>query len=208
MEKGVVIIQSSPNGKDYTNLIEPLCNFFAQHPRGMVLPVKISSKGYYRIIVAYQTQRYVGKKLVVLDNNEDRFHVEIYTFRITKDNLEGMEIEDDGYSLTTLEKGETLKDYASTTVGFIIDKLGTNYEVKVNGRTVNDHTAITENGYYTIQVMRRLNYRPGRFVRLAGTLIYTALERYCLKHYGTGHPMPLTVKKMRNMILLPSHTIG
>lgn len=157
MEKGVVIIQSSPNGKDYTNLIEPLCNFFAQHPRGMVLPVKISSKGYYRIIVAYQTQRYVGKKLVVLDNNEDRFHVEIYTFRITKDNLEGMEIEDDGYSLTTLEKGETLKDYASTTVGFIIDKLGTNYEVKVNGRTVNDHTAITENGYYTIQVTTPLS---------------------------------------------------
>lgn len=157
MEKGVVIIQSSPNGKDYTNLIEPLCNFFAQHPRGMVLPVKISSKGYYRIIVAYQTQRYVGKKLVVLDNNEDRFHVEIYTFRITKDNLEGMEIEDDGYSFTTLEKGETLKDYASTTVGFIIDKLGTNYEVKVNGRTVNDHTAITENGYYTIQVTTPLS---------------------------------------------------
>lgn len=157
MEKGVVIIQSSTNGKDYTNLIEPLCNFFAQHPRGMVLPVKISSKGYYRIIVAYQTQRYVGKKLVVLDNNEDRFHVEIYTFRITKDNLEGMEIEDDGYSLTTLEKGETLKDYASTTVGFIIDKLGTNYEVKVNGRTVNDHTAITENGYYTIQVTTPLS---------------------------------------------------
>ena len=157
MEKGVVIIQSSPNGKDYTNLIEPLCNFFAQHPRGMVLPVKISSKGYYRIIVAYQTQRYVGKKLVVLDNNEDRFHVEIYTFRITKGNLEGMEIEDDGYSLTTLEKGETLKDYASTTVGFIIDKLGTNYEVKVNGRTVNDHTAITENGYYTIQVTTPLS---------------------------------------------------
>lgn len=123
----------------------------------MVLPVKISSKGYYRIIVAYQTQRYVGKKLVVLDNNEDRFHVEIYTFRITKDNLEGMEIEDDGYSLTTLEKGETLKDYASTTVGFIIDKLGTNYEVKVNGRTVNDHTAITENGYYTIQVTTPLS---------------------------------------------------
>ncbi len=157
MEKGVVIIQSSPNGKDYTNLIEPLCNFFAQHPSGMVLPVKISSKGYYRIIVAYQTQRYVGKKLVVLDNNEDRFHVETYAFRITKDNLEGIEIEDDGYSLTTLEKGETLKDYASTTVGFIIDKLGTNYEVKVNGRTVNDHTAITENGYYTIQVTTPLS---------------------------------------------------
>lgn len=152
MEKGVVIIQSSPNGKDYTNLIEPICNFFAEHPRGMVLPVEVTNKGYYRIIIAYQTQRYVGKKLVVLDNNEDRYHVEVYAFRITKDSIEGLEIEDDGYSLTTLEKGETLTDNASTTRGFVVDKLGTNYEVKINGEVVSDRSCITENGYYTIQV--------------------------------------------------------
>lgn len=152
MEKGVVIIQSSPDGKDYKNLIEPLCNFFAEHPRGMVLPVKISSKGYYRIIVAYQTQRYVGKKLLLLDNNEDRYHVEIFTFRISKNSIEGIEIEDDGYSLTTLEKGETLTDNATTTRGFVVDKLGTNYEVKINGKVVSDESCITENGYYTIQV--------------------------------------------------------
>ena len=54
--------------------------------------------------------------------------------------------------LTTLEKGETLTDNATTTRGFVVDKLGTNYEVKINGKVVSDESCITENGYYTIQV--------------------------------------------------------
>lgn len=164
MEKGAVIIQFSANGKDYTNMVDPLCNFFANYPREMKLPVQISNTGYYRIIVAYQTQRYAGKKLLVLDNNEGRFHVEVYSFRITNNKQEELEIKDDGYSLTALEKGETLKDYASTTVGFIIDKLGTNYEVKVNGRIVDDYSAITENGYYTIQITTPLGKTQMRHV--------------------------------------------
>ena len=48
METGAVIVQFSADGVEYSNLSEPLCNFFAAHPKGMELPVVISKNGYYK----------------------------------------------------------------------------------------------------------------------------------------------------------------
>ncbi len=156
MEQGVLIIQSSSDGKNYSNIIDPIVNVLSDHPKGFTLPCKVTGKGYYRIIVAYQTQKKTGKTLGIIDNYDNKNNVEVFTFRVSKDSIEGIDIEEDGYSLAILEKGETLANNATTTKGFIVDKLGTTYEVKVNGEIVSDGKRITENGCYDIQITTSL----------------------------------------------------
>lgn len=152
MGMGAIIIQKSTDGKNYTNLMDPVTNVFGNHPNGFDI-CRFSDSGYYRIIVTYQTQRKFGTNIFGGDMLDNKHHVEVFEFKVEKKAIEGIQAsEEEGYSMDVLEKGETLTDGATSTMGFVVDKLGTSYNVTINGTSAKDGQSFTENGAYDIQV--------------------------------------------------------
>lgn len=87
--QGTLIVQKSIDGKTWFNEGEPINNLFADNPDGVkrfytTQSSDINRGTFYRIIVAYQTQKKVGSTDIwfvhLKDNYAKRFHVETYTF--------------------------------------------------------------------------------------------------------------------------------
>lgn len=87
--QGTLIVQKSIDGKTWFNEGEPINNLFADNSDGVkrfytTQSSDINRGTFYRIIVAYQTQKKVGSTDIwfvhLKDNYAKRFHVETYTF--------------------------------------------------------------------------------------------------------------------------------
>lgn len=155
--KGTLLVQYSKDGQDYTDLYPPIPNVFEDNPRGIESLCELYEDGYYRIIVAYQTEQYSWTNILGHEYMETMNNVEVFSFQLIQEGFPGIDLEAEGYSMTMLDKGETLTNNATTTRGFIVDKLGTNYTVNINGQPVPDGHRIVENGRYDIEVITPLN---------------------------------------------------
>lgn len=154
--RGVVIIQKSFDGGTYEDAVNPLVNFFDGKTSGKEIYKSngedISKGVYYRVIVAYKTERCTGKFLWV-DQYEKKRHIEVYDFFVVENsgvisihNLsideELLEMED--YSQELLKKGETLIDGSVTRDGFQIESFTDSYSITVKKDA--DKGVVTKNG--------------------------------------------------------------
>lgn len=155
--KGILLVQYSTNGKDYTDLCPPIANVFEANPRGIESLCELFEDGYYRIIIAYQLEKYSWTNIFGHEYMDTADNVEVFSFQLKQEGFAGIDLEAEGYSMTMLDKGETLTNDATTTRGFIVDKLGTNYTVNINGQAVSDGQRVVENGRYDIEVITPLN---------------------------------------------------
>lgn len=176
MKKGLLIIQRKPFGSDeWEDIGNPIVNVLADNPNGLMNfyttdGSDLANGCYYRITLAYRTKVEAGKYKIgpvttFFPETITKKNVEQYTFFacmnngvISIHNLSAS-IEHsvtDEYSLEVMRRAETLTDGATTVGGFSIDKLGSSYDVSVNGRPANDGARFTANGLYTINVKTKL----------------------------------------------------
>lgn len=155
--KGTLLIQYSTNGKDYTDLYPSIANVFEDNPQGIESLCELYEDGYYRIIVAYQTEKYSWTNVFGHEYMDTANYVEVFSFQLKQEDFAGIDLDAEGYSMAMLDKGETLTNNATTTRGFIVDKLGTNYTVNINGQSVPDGQKVVENGRYDVEVITPLN---------------------------------------------------
>ena len=155
--KGAVIFQHSLDGqtwvvdhvitdafKDATNDCSYHCYIGEDAERG----------AYYRTIIAYQTKRKTDTSKILFiskDNYEYLKQVEVYTSYIALDEkLQSSDIWD--------------SDEALHICGFQIDKMGTRYDVSVNGAMADDGQKYVTNGDYTIVVTTPLGKMDSRTI--------------------------------------------
>lgn len=149
INKGVLLVQTSPDGYTWFNAVNPVTDFYATNTSGKLNfyttnGTDVAQGTYYRVILAYQTGRKTGESGALWwkkDVYEEKRHVEVYEFylvvnsgTISVHNLsvdESSLPEIDGFTQETIMRGETLLDGSTTTKGFSIDKLGTSYLVHV-----------------------------------------------------------------------------
>jgi len=155
--KGILLVQYSTNGKDYNDTCLLIANVFEDNPRGIESLCELYEDGYYRIIGAYQTEIYSWTNVFGHEYMDTVNNVEVFSFQLKQEGFAGIDLEAEGYSMAMLDKGETLTNNATTTRGFIVDKLGTNYTVNINGQSVSDGHIVVENGRYDVEVITPLN---------------------------------------------------
>ncbi len=168
--KGLLLIQKSADGVAYENVTNPIVDFFASNKSGNVLYTTAGediSKGmYYRVLLAYKTEKQVGKTLWLFDKLEEKRHVEVYEFFVVENsgqisihNLsvdeELLEMED--FSQELLKQGETLEDGSITRDGFQIKSFTESYSVMVQRKggaliSAKNGEQFKADGKYTITV--------------------------------------------------------
>ena len=166
---GTIIIQKSYDGKTYENAVNPVVNFFDGKTSGKELyksSGEDTCKGvYYRIIVAYKTEKCSGAFLWI-DQYDKKRHIEVYDLFVVENsgvisvhNLsvdeELLEMED--YSQELIKKGETLIDGSVTRDGFQIESFTDSYTITVKkdsnqGVIAKSGDKFTSDGKYTITV--------------------------------------------------------
>lgn len=179
IDKGVLLIQTSTDGYTWTNVVNPITNFYATNTTGKenfytTEGMDVVHGKFYRVILAYKTGRKTGTTGSLWwkeDVYQDKRHVELYEFYlvINSDTISIHNLATDETALPEIEgvtkelvkRGETLIDGSMTTKGFSIDKLNSSYVVKVakdgsDSVSVEDGAKFTENGKYTIQTITKL----------------------------------------------------
>ncbi len=171
--KGVLLIQKSSNGKDYTDAANPVCDFFNTPDSEKEFYKTGGSdkdKGvFYRITIAYKVEKKEGwfpEDTRVVDLYE--FYVVENSGIITIHNLssdeELVKKESEGNTMYTQElllHGETLVNNSVTRDGFKIEKYPTSYDVTVKRNSGEAQAAKTDyeytaDGKYTITVTTKL----------------------------------------------------
>lgn len=120
IEKGAIILQTSKNGKVWytekvaTNVFEdtPIETGTFYQPTS----VQLSNGCYYRLIVAYETERKVGEHNVLfvkVDDKEQRKQAEVYTFFLVSNE----HIDDPGNTMHRYELGEKYR--VKTASGYV-----------------------------------------------------------------------------------------
>lgn len=183
IKKGIMVVQKSEDGLTWENILSPVMNVFADNPNGMNIFYKTNGadvkKGcYYRILYAYESRTMLDSTKILLwdkKNYEDHKYVEEYIFyvclnsaEITLNNLsvkdEELVVDEDGYSLEILKKGNNLLDESATKDGFKIDTNGANYSVKVNNETASNGKTYRKDGKYTITTTSVLGAKTSKTV--------------------------------------------
>lgn len=183
--KGAVIIQKSYDGITYENAVNPLVNFFDGNTSGKELYKSsgedISKGVYYRIIIAYKTEKRTGT-ILWIDQYDKKRHVEVYDLFVVENsgvisihNLsvdeELLEMED--YSQELIRKGETLIEGSVTRDGFQIESFTDSYTVTVKkdsnqAVTAKNGDEFTSDGKYTITVKTLLGDTTSQTVYVFG----------------------------------------
>lgn len=183
--KGTVIIQKSYDGITYENAVNPVVNFFDGNTSGKELYKSsgedISQGVYYRIIVAYKTEKCTGKFLWI-DQYDAKRHIEVYDLFVVENsgiisihNLsvdeELLEMED--YSQELIKKGETLIDGSVTRDGFQIESFTDSYTITVKKDSGQEVIAksgdkFTSDGKYIITVQTLLGDTKSQTVYVFG----------------------------------------
>lgn len=179
IDKGALLVQTSSNGSTWSNVVNPITNFYATNTSGKTNfyttdGSAVAQGTYYRVILAYQTGRKTGESGMLWwkeDVYEDKRHVELYEFYLVVNSgtisIHNLAVDEsslpeiEGFTQETIKRGETLLDGSTTTKGFSIDKLGTSYLVSVSkddgtASYVNDGDSFTEDGKYTITTITKL----------------------------------------------------
>lgn len=170
---GLLTIEKSYDGKDYENAVNPVCDFLNTTTSGKEI-YKTSgddiSKGvYFRITIAYKTERVDGKFLWV-DTTEEKRHVEQYEFFVVENSgvisIHNLSVDEellkcDDYDQELLKHGETLENGSVTRDGFEIEKITESYSVSVqkdsnSAVTARTGSKYTSDGKYTITTTTKL----------------------------------------------------
>lgn len=182
IQKGVLLVQKSFDGKTWENACNPVVNFFETKPSGAERFYRTDGNDvalgiYYRIVVAYKsvvekTEENKSFWPWISDTNTFR-NMEVYELYVCRNvptisihdlANDNMPIETDEYTIESIRKAETLIDGSVTTKGFSIDKLGTSFDVTVNGVLVSDGAKYTESGKYTIITKTKLGQQDTKTV--------------------------------------------
>lgn len=177
INKGVLIVQKSTDGRTWYNAVNPITNFYANNSSGKkdfytTSGEDIANGMFYRVILAYKTTiRTSGGFIGIGEKWDVKKHVELYEFYLALDtgtisihNLATNETDlpiIDGLQIENIKKAETLLDGSVSTKGFSIDKLGASYVVQINKDGVDivdnasDGQEFTEDGKYTINVVTK-----------------------------------------------------
>lgn len=183
IKKGVMIVQKSADGVNWENILSPVMNVFADNPNGInnfytTNGADVKKGCYYRVLYAYESRIMLDStKILFWDkkNHEDHKYVEEYKFyvclnsaEITINNLsvsdKDLVVDEDGYSLEVLKKGNNLIDESATKDGFKIDTNGANYTVTVNGEVASNGKTFKQDGKYTITTTSALGVKTSKTV--------------------------------------------
>ena len=217
IQDGVFIIQKSSDGTNWEDAAKPIVNFFSAKKldRDHLYTIsedELKAGTYYSITIAYKMGRKVGTKpwnslipgLFPSDVYEYNYCVETYSFYAYFGS--------NPIVFRDLITGEELKDSASVSAGFVIDKNGSSDTVSVQrdndpSYRVDSLRMITDAGNYKIQITDQVGKEYLFKLTISEGLNITnttpsVVENEKKKAYNDGDPL-----SGDTAFGMPSHTI-
>lgn len=182
VRSGVVIIQKSPDGKNWENAVAPINDFFTKNSNGddclyTTLDEDTMNGMFYRITVAYtmlrRTETGSFAWVIPVDQFEHKECVEVYEFYVESDK--------DYITINDLVDRYQLQNNATTTNGFYIQKNGSTdvVTVKRNNETTtiaNNYDYFIKPGKYTVEVKTTLGQKYSYTINVDDGLAFSALS--------------------------------
>ena len=195
MAKGCIMIESSPDGKKWQKVIEPIRDYFASNKisaQSLILKIpEIDYRNgmYYRVVVAYKFARRVKDGFLWNDEYENKKCVETYEFYVAS--------EKNDITIRDLWNRSTLKNKASTSNGFMICKNGSQGSVFVNDKECGDFDYFAEPGEYHIRIVTRLKKQYDVYITvIKGITLSPALQtKTYVSKKDNGFPLMTQVQK-------------
>ena len=163
ISNGVIIVQKSTDGKNWTEASKPACNSFKKsNEKNSVIYTtsteEIMQGTYYKITIAYQMKKRTGveEKWGLIPDEETyayKSFIEEYEFYICTDK--------NYITVKDIETTEALQNNAQISKGFIVCKNGSSDDVKVirndaDTSEAEDFDAFTAPGTYSIEITTKL----------------------------------------------------
>ncbi len=173
---GCIMIEKSPDGKNWEKAIDPLKNYFDKAKSVSESQIYTISKSdykngmYYRVVVAYKVAK-MTKDGFFSDENDRRKCAEVYEFYIAS--------EKNYVTIRDMGNGSYLNDRSDTDTGFMICKNGSNARVTVQNRNTEckDYEYFVKPGEYNIDILTRLGKKYSYTVHVNGGLSIIPLDQ-------------------------------
>lgn len=192
---GCVMIEKSPDAKNWEQVINPVKNYFNKaktfsESQLYTIPETEYMNGmYYRVVVAYRFARRTHDGFWS-DDYDNRKCVEVYEFYVAS--------EQNYVTIRDMGNSSSLKDQATTDTGFMIRKNGSQATVTVNGSKdkCQDYDYFAEPGKYSISITTILGKNYSYHITIENGSTFTPLEpKTYASERDTGFPLERLVNR-------------